>query len=93
MRGGDVFLSKIFSPHELSSHTSTESRAGVFAAKESIIKALRLPGGSWHKIEIRSEDNGRPVMTLEEHDIAIKSLDISISHDGEYAMAVVAFIL
>lgn len=74
-----------------------QTLAGIFSGKEALLKAI----GSGVKnlnylkqIEITHEESGRPVVNVwgEVGDI-IKSLncstiDISISHDGEYAVAV-----
>ena len=74
-----------------------QTLAGIFSGKEALLKAI----GSGVKnlnylkqIEITHEASGRPVVNVwgEVGDI-IKSLncstiDISISHDGEYAVAV-----
>ena len=46
---------------------------------------------SWHDIEIKKEITGRPVLTLK--DKKFISSDLSISHDGGYAIATVAFVL
>lgn len=92
-RGGNAFLDKIFSPQELAFSSQPESLAGIFAAKEAVIKALKLKAGDWHKIEIRKNQNGRPEIILIELHHKIISQDVSISHDGEYAMAVAIFLI
>lgn len=64
--------------------------AGIFAAKEAIIKALALfPIPSFLDIHIRSEESGRPYVTLTSNirDSNHYTIDISISHDNEYAFA------
>jgi phosphopantetheine--protein transferase-like protein len=87
-RGGQVFLDKIFSPQELRDHTDTENLAGVFAAKEAVMKALDLPPGSWQQILVTKKPSDRPQVTLQNQPDGLESADISISHDGDYAMAV-----
>lgn len=84
--------SRIFLPQE-EKGASYEKLAGIFAAKEAIIKASGLKAGDWLKIEIVKDKNGRPGIKLENLNKKIVSQDISISHDGEYAMAVVIFII
>jgi len=91
--GGPRFLGRIFSRHELSQNSSIQSLAGVFAAKEAVLKALALKAGNWKKIEIVKTQNGRPEVKLSELNKKIISQDISISHDGEYAMAVAIFLI
>jgi holo-[acyl-carrier protein] synthase len=89
----DKVLDKIFSGHELANSSSTESLSGLFAAKEAVIKALDLKAGDWHKMEIIKSKTGRPEIKLEESNKKIISSDISISHHGDYAMAVAVFLL
>ncbi|MDA2922316.1 holo-ACP synthase [Patescibacteria group bacterium AH-259-L07] len=91
-RGGGTFLNKIFSPHELVNARAEETLAGLFAAKEAVIKALALKAGDWHKIEIVKNESGRPEVKLLGLEHKIVSQDISISHDGEYAFAVAVFL-
>ena len=64
--------------------------AARFAGKEAVLKALsgfdlRYPIGS---LEILHETSGRPsVRILEDAVPAGLSIDVSLSHDGEYAAA------
>lgn len=88
VRGGDGFLTRLFLPTELAEPRAVESLAGMMAAKEAVLKALALPIGSWHSIEIAKEESGRPVTRLFKEISQPSSLDISISHDGDYAFAV-----
>ncbi len=78
-----------------STSNGIESLAGIFAAKEAVIKALGGKAGDWHKIEIIKNKNGRPEIKLLELNVNDKiiSQDISISHDGDYAIAVVIFLM
>ena len=76
--GGDSFLRTIFLPSELK-NDSLEHLAGIFAAKEAVIKTLDLPPISWLEIEIQHYPSGRPKCRL--------VTDISISHDKDYAIA------
>lgn len=71
------------------------SSAGLFAAKEALFKALRLPAGSfWTDIEVTHDPHGAPVFRfhghaadfLREHGLVAH---LSISHSGDYASAVV----
>lgn|SRR3990167_8256319 len=88
----NLFLSNLFSAHELANNSKIESLSGLFAVKEAIIKAVGLEGGSWKKIEITKGDSGKPVAFVEGFKNII-SQDISISHDGEYSMAVACFLI
>ncbi len=92
-RGGNEFLDKIFTTQELAASKKTETLAGIFAAKEAVIKALSGQAGDWHTIEIIKNKKERPeikILCLDKH---IISQDISISHDGGYAMAVAVFLI
>lgn len=86
-------MDKIFSTSELAGTSTPASLAGRFAAKEAVIKALEMKAGDWLKIEIRKEKSGRPQVKLLELNKRIVSQDVSISHDGVYAMAVVVLLL
>jgi phosphopantetheine--protein transferase-like protein len=92
-RGGGAFLSNIFSPHELSNNPSIESLAGLFAAKESTKKAFEITSKNWKEIEITKNKSGKPSIKIDELQDIIMSSDISISHDGDYAIAVATFLL
>ena len=61
--------------------------AGTFAAKEAVVKALRLSSiNAWaRRIEIVRETNGNPVAFVEP---ARREVQISISHDAGVAVAV-----
>lgn len=82
------FLNKIFHPTELKS-LKAQTLAGIFAAKESCKKVFN--DLHWHDIEVVKKKSGKPVLVLDKENI--KSHDLSISHDGEYAIATVAFII
>lgn len=80
--GGDRFLQKAFNQSEVRDG-STEHLAGVWAAKEAVVKAGGLTIEHWTDARIIYDDFGRPSATVnDEH------YDISIAHHGEYAVAV-----
>lgn len=72
--------------------------AARFAAKEAVFKALsdtldNKYGIEWKDIEIKNDDNGRPYVKLNDKFMeTIESIDISISHCKEYAVASVVLI-
>lgn len=82
-------LNKIFHRNELK-NLKAESLAGLFAAKESCKKVFNSL--NWHDIEIKKKKNGKPLLILNQ-DKNVLNYDLSISHDGEYAIAVVVFLI
>jgi len=90
----EKFERDIFSERELQ-NPEIVHLAGLFAAKEAVIKALDLKAGSWKLIEIRNIKSGKPVLNFNDYlsKREIKSCDLTISHHGEYVLAVVAILL
>ncbi|RUM64699.1 MAG: holo-ACP synthase [Sulfurospirillum sp.] len=74
---------------------SAESVAGLYAAKEAVAKALGHGISAtcgFHDIKIHKDQNGAPYFTLKREIVErfqIKSCDLSITHDGGFAIAVV----
>jgi|LAHS01.1.fsa_nt_gb holo-[acyl-carrier protein] synthase len=60
--------------------------AGRYAAKEAFLKALGtgLAGAKLNDIDVSYRDDGSPILRYEGHDY-----EVSISHDGGYAISVV----
>ena len=87
-RGGETFLRRIFQPSEAAG-ASLERLAGVFAAKEAAFKALNLPKGDWHILEISHDAEGRPAIILSPSvdTEGLLNCDVSISHTDDYALA------
>jgi holo-[acyl-carrier-protein] synthase len=80
---------KILSPQEYDIYTSHHQPsmylAGRFAAKEAFIKALRkAPLPNLSTIEVLHEKDGAPYILFKKN-----RYHVSISHDGEYAVAMV----
>jgi holo-[acyl-carrier protein] synthase len=78
----DFALRKIFHVSELKNKDSLHL-AGMFAAKECCRKIF--PKSNWLDFEISKDKNGKPVICTKH----CFQGDVSISHDGEYAIAVV----
>ncbi len=85
------FLDKIFSDKEITESKEKTNKSqyfsGRFAAKEAIKKALssydKTTDSSFKSIEVLNSSSGKPyVISKSNHDI-----NISISHDGNYAVA------
>ncbi len=99
---GERYLQRIFTPHELDccrtpSGWSTESLAARFAAKEATIKVLQPEGyqPDWNCMEVRRQPQGSCAMSLSgtaaamAESAGITSLSLSMTHEGDYAAAVV----
>lgn len=90
IKASDKFLKKIYTENELTysfnKRNSLQTLAGIFAAKEAIIKAINLNLAYIlrKKIEIKHIDN-KPIALLGGVEI---NGSISISHDGNYAIAI-----
>lgn len=84
--GGEIFRNKLFLESEQKSTDDPTHLAGIFAAKEAVIKAQSLPVGSWLKIYIKSAKNGKPQAIIKGH--TTSDSDLSISHNGDYATAI-----
>lgn len=105
---GDNFLNKIFTENEIAYCSKSQKMkyqhfAARFAAKEAVFKALSNEIKSrddlvWKQIEVISEESGRPKVNidlLKTLNISknIESIDISLSHIAEFAVASVVVIL
>jgi len=93
---GDKFKSRFLTAEESSRTKKISSLAGLWAAKEAISKALGCGIGSdlsFHDIIITKDNRGAPHFTLSEQakeKFPIAESSLSISHDGGFAIAVVA---
>lgn len=99
-RSGEKFLHLIYTPAEIDYCESKRNAkyyhyAGRFAAKEAIYKTIStlLPDRfaiSWKNAQIINDEFGNPkIEFLKIKFDKIKSIDISISHCREYAVATV----
>lgn len=97
-RQEEKFLEKVYTENEIEFCNNTgkmkyQHYAARFAAKEAIYKAIsdKIPaqtGDIWTKIEILNKENGKPIVNLEKlHLKNIESMDLSLSHLAEYAVA------
>lgn len=100
---GEHFLRRIFTPGEVAYASAVPAQtaqrlAARFAAKEAAMKAFNLSeaGIGWRDIEVARAGDG--ACTLQLHRRAAKlvaqsgctQIAVSLSHDGDYATAVVA---
>ncbi len=93
---GDRFKERYLTSSEIAQTKKTESLAGLWAAKEAIAKALGCGIGkelSFQDIEIKKNSRGAPYFKLStqaQKQHRVKESSLSISHDGGFAIAVVA---
>lgn len=95
-RFGDRGLHKFLSENEIPFIKSHRNAAGFWAAKEACAKALGCGIGSecgFHDIILSKTPKGAPLISLSQRvseNFKITDTSVSITHDGEYAIAVVA---
>ncbi len=89
-----ALIERLFNPGEQGA--KPESLAGYWAAKEALIKAIGNPTGlSFHDVTVYKDALGKPGLhvsgaTAERAgQLGISSWHLSISHDGQMAVAVV----
>lgn len=97
---GSRFLERIYTQKEIEycearKEQRYQSYSARFAAKEAIYKALsdKLDNYIWKDFEIVNANNGRPKVCLHLDIQGLNSIEISISHCKEYAVAYVTAIL
>ena len=101
-RFGERFLRRLFTADEIQYATETsdlapERLAARFAAKEAAMKAFDLgnQGVDWREIEVRKLPGGACSLQLHGKAAALAhrggtdEIALSLSHDGDYATAVV----
>jgi len=103
-RHGRPFLERLFTPSEIAycqkHRHSAERFAGRFAAKEAAMKALGTgwaQGVRWRDIEVVREPSGKPTLKLSgatrsiADRLGVKHITLTITHDGNTALAQVIF--
>jgi holo-[acyl-carrier protein] synthase len=102
-RHGDRFLARIYTGAEIARYGGRiDELAGRFAAKEAVSKALGVGlrhmsahGIGWHDVEVLPDRFGKPVLHLSGRARSLAAeqnlcqWSISLSHDREYAIALV----
>jgi len=95
-RFGDKFLQRFLSSEEIVLVKNHKTAAGFWAAKEACSKALGCGIGKecgFHDIHLSKTSKGAPKINLSNELLKyyeISNLSVSITHDGDYAIAVVA---
>lgn len=103
-RSGEKFVNLIFTPDEIEycenkKKSKYSHYAGRFAAKEAIFKAISSLlkdkfEVTWQDVQVLNNCNGKPeIEFLNVKFNQIKSIDISISHCKEYAIATVTILI
>lgn len=101
-RFGARFMHRLFRDDEIAYALSADGQApqrlaARFAAKEAAIKAFGLSetGVSWRDIEVRRRPDGACSLALHgraaarAEELGVSEIALSLSHDGDYAAAVV----
>jgi len=92
----DKALKRFLSDDEILLVKNYKTASGFWAIKEACSKALGVGIGSecnFHDIKIYKTKKGAPYIELSKkvtQSFNIKSTSVSITHDGDYAIAVVA---
>lgn len=94
---GERFMKRVFTEREidyaLASPSHTAARlAARFAAKEATVKALGMTESPWRAMEVVREESGAVRMQLSgsaKEAARNRALAVSLSHEGDYATAVV----
>jgi len=93
---GHKALSKFLRPKEIKLAKTSSTAAGFWAAKEAASKAIGTGIGkhcSFMDIKISKSKSGAPKLKYKKHirkKFNIESSSLSITHDGGFAIAVVA---
>ncbi|WP_456479991.1 holo-ACP synthase [Nautilia sp.] len=92
-RFGEKALKRFLNDSEIELVKTAQSAAGFWAAKEAFSKALGTGIGeecSFLDIEISKTSKGKPCFTsLTIEKFNLKHADLSISHEGDFAVAAV----
>lgn len=93
------FLRRVYTPEEAAfCRGRIPELAARFAAKEAVMKALGtgVRGIGWRDIEILPDRRGKPLVYLygrakaRADKIGLRALDVSLTHEGGFAIAAVA---
>lgn len=84
-----AFVERVFTLKELAQDRDPGHLAGLFATKEAFFKATQIHVNNWTEIEVLQQRSGKPTIAYESTSLqfTIISLDVSISHVGDYALA------
>ena len=97
LKNNNSFMNKTFTKKELEyinfRDNNTSTIAGLYASKEAFLKALKkgLNYCPLKDIEILHNNNAPYIVFHNES--SIKNISLSISHDGDYAIAIVSIFI
>jgi len=93
---GNKAKNRFMTLNEQTIHTNTSSIAGIWASKEAFSKAIGTGIGeefSFLDIEILKNKKGKPIIhiinPILKEKLSNKQIDISITHDADFAIAAV----
>ncbi len=88
LAANERFLRRVFDTSELDDPRPAHL-AGVFASKEAVFKALNV-APRWQSVTIVRGTGGRPrvLISTSVRPPRLRSVDVSISHEGAFAVAV-----
>lgn len=95
-RFGEKALERFLDEDEITLVKDYRTASGFWAAKEACSKALGTGISAecgFHDMKISKSQRGAPILTLTAHlieDFNIVDTSLSITHDGDFAIAVVA---
>ena len=90
----NTFMNKNFNENEIKYiNNSVQTLAGLYAAKEAFLKALKkgINNYSLKDIEIVHDDNKAPSFIFH-NSFNVDNVSVSISHDTDYAISIVSII-
>jgi holo-[acyl-carrier protein] synthase len=100
---GERYLARVFTPAERAASGETPERlAARYAAKESVLKLLKVPADvpvPWTDIEVGADPSGAPSVLLHGRaaeiaaELGITTIELTLSHDAGMAMAVAAAVV
>ena len=99
---GEKFIQRVYTQDEISycegrGKQKYQHYAARFAAKEAVFKAISVLLNdkysiSWKDIEIRQQIDGNPLVCFKTKYEQIDSIDLSLSHCKQYAVATVVML-
>ena len=102
IKENETFMNNTFTEQEIEYIKSKDNYngtiAGIFCSKEAFLKAIKkgINNYSLKDIEINHDSNSAPYIILHnkiKEDFNVKDISLSISHDGDYAIAIVLLII